>query len=302
MTLATPLQDRIQAAAEAYKKEVLLSALPDHSLLCQNLAEELGKLLGSYQRAYEKRNANLRGAVISFREGKCVVAGEEICHASSDPAFVVYLLYQHFGKDVSFSTVDKLVSWRTTQQAMEVLKTQVDASKKVTLTISPSPLQYRLEPALQPDRQLDFEYHVDRNSARQLQYIVERYETEVLATTPGLEEVKISLSNGLQRVLSHHLFQRDSGTTEGSDIVFAEGSYKIGKGLRRPMKSALGFLLFYLLHNEGEEISKEKIREITCWGRIPENMQILRDYVSPSQVFRLKQAATHPTSYALVRK
>lgn len=301
MTLATPLHDRIQAAAEAYRKEVLLPALPDHLLLCRNLAEELERILGSYQLAYEKRNAEPRGAVISFRKGKLFAGGKEICSATSDPAFVLSLLYHHFGKDVPFSTVDNLTRWRTTKRTMEVLKTLVDASERITLTILPSPLCYRLEPVAAPG-QVNLDYHTDRNSVRQLQYLVETYETGVLATTPGLEQLRTTLSNGLQQVLSRHLFPIESGTEKDSDIVFSGGGYRVGEGPRRQMHGALGFVLFYLLQNEEEEVSEETIREITCWRRIPENMQILRDYVSPSQVFRLKQTASSLASYALVRK
>ncbi len=296
----TTIRERIPDVAEIYKREVLTPALPDSSLLCKNLANELEKILASYQRAYERRNEDPRSAVISFREGKFVVGGKEIGNTAGDSTFVLYSLYQQFGKDVPFSAVDALVSWSTTERTMEVLKPKVDASKRVILTISTSPLRYRLEPALPQDHQPDFEYHIDRNYARQLHYLVEVYQARVLATTPGLGEIS-SLSSGLQRVLSQYFFQIDPHTRDGSDILFAGGNYSINKGARRPMRSVLGFLLFYLLHNEGEFISEDLVRDITAWKRMPENIQILQEQVSSSQVFELG-TKERPKKYALVRK
>ncbi len=297
----TTLRERIPDVAEAYRREVLAPSLPDSSLLCKNLASELETILRSYQRAYERRNADPRSAVISFREGKFLVSGKEIGETYGEYAFVLYFLYQHFGKDVPFSAIDELVSWRTTQGTMEVLKTKVDASKRVGLTISSSPLCYRLEPALPQDHQPDFEYHIDRNSARQVQYLVEVYQTKVLATTPGLEEASTSLSSGLQRVLSHHFFHIDPGARNESDILFTGGDYTINKGTRKPMKSNLGFLLFYLLQNEGEFLSEDLVRDITAWKKIPVNIKIMQDQIALSQVFKLR-IKEEPKRYSLVRK
>ena len=159
------LSEKIHAAVETYKRDVLLPAVisPRNR---RKVGEELDTIITAFCNTHEKRN-NL-STLVSWNDSRLVIAGQEISQVTKDPAFVSYLLYQHFGRYVSLGKIKNLASWSNPERSMEVLKAKVDLSNKVRLTITPPPVKYRLEP-LQQDYHTCFGYQMHKNIFQQVE-------------------------------------------------------------------------------------------------------------------------------------
>jgi len=293
MTFATSLSTKVHSAADRYKQEVLLP-LAISSASRHHLNRELDTIVTAFCEAQEKTDHE---NIITWKDTKLALAGQEISPVASESALVIYLLYQHFGSSVAVGKIRNLTSWSQVERNMEVLKTAVDLSKKIMLTITPPPVTYKLEPVKQ-DYRTGFEYQLERNLSRQVHYLAEWYEERVLAQNGRLHKVKKDLAQSFRRILQEHL-TFDSVYPADSDILFEKGKYRVGKEPKRPMRSVMSFLLFHFLYHQGEPISEEAIRNITNWKKIPECINVLQDYIAPSQIFALEKGSG---SYTLVRK